>query len=224
MNVLSRGLKEYSQGLQLKGCREIRFSNGGHMFAASFASGAINVYSFYSMELPQNMMSKNHSNKVRCIEWFEDDTGFASCAMDGNVYFYDIQQLRQTNNRMGDCDFWQKGVIFTGLCNIPGQITSALVVGSDKHIYKASQTDSKSCQTKVTLSQVQYLASGKAFFAGVGEENRPGAIQIWKSSLEKINEIQAHGKGVERMRISYDNNYLFTAGRDGTFIIHSIQD
>ena len=125
---------------------------------------------------------------------------------------------------MGDCDFWQKGVIFTGLCNIPGQYTSALVVGSDKHIYKASQTDNKSCQTKVTLSQVQYLASGKAFFAGVGEENRPGAVQIWKSSLEKINEIQAHGKGVERMRISFDNNYLFTAGRDGTFLIHEIKD
>ena len=58
----------------------------------------------------------------------------------------------------------------------------------------------------------------------MGEDNKPGAIQIWKSSLEKINEVQAHGKGVERMRISYDNNYLFTAGRDGTLIIHDIKD
>lgn len=68
------------------------------------------------------------------------------------------------------------------------------------------------------------MASGKAFFAGVGEENRPGSIQIWKSSFEKINEVQAHAKGVERMRISYDNNYLFTAGRDGTLVIHEIRD
>jgi hypothetical protein len=26
------------------------------------------------------------------------------------------------------------------------------------------------------------------------------------------------------MRISYDNNFLFTAGRDGTLIIHDIKD
>jgi hypothetical protein len=26
------------------------------------------------------------------------------------------------------------------------------------------------------------------------------------------------------MRISFDNNYLFTAGRDGTLIIHDIKD
>jgi len=58
----------------------------------------------------------------------------------------------------------------------------------------------------------------------VGEEHRPGSIQIWKSNLEKINEVQAHAKGVERMRISYDNNFLFTAGRDGTLVIHEIKD
>ena len=74
------------------------------------------------------------------------------------------------------------------------------------------------------LSQVQILASGKAVFAGVGEEGRPGAVQIWKFPLEKVGEVQAHGKAIERMRISYDNNYLFTAGRDGTLIIHEIKD
>jgi len=73
------------------------------------------------------------------------------------------------------------------------------------------------------ISQVAYLASGNNFFAGVGEDNRPGSIQIWKSTLEKLCEVQAHGKGVERMRISFDNNYLFTAGRDGTLIIHDIK-
>lgn len=81
-----------------------------------------------------------------------------------------------------------------------------------------------SAEAQYSFSQVAYLASGKAFFAGVGEENRPGSIQIWKSSLEKVNEVQAHGKAVERMRISFDNNFLFTAGRDGTLIIHDIKD
>jgi hypothetical protein len=37
------------------------------------------------------------------------------------------------------------------------------------------------------------LASGKYFFCGVGQDNKPGSVQIWKFPLEKINEIQAHG-------------------------------
>jgi WD40 repeat protein len=97
------------------------------------------------------------------------------------------------------------------------------VVGDDRHIWRTSDPDSKTA-TKYVISQVQYLASGKAFFAGVGEDTKPGSIQIWKSSLEKHTEVQAHGRGVERMRISFDNNYLFTAGKDGTLIIHDIKD
>ena len=48
MNVLSNTVKEYSPSLQLKGCREIKFSNGGHMFAAAVGPGAIYIYNFYT--------------------------------------------------------------------------------------------------------------------------------------------------------------------------------
>jgi len=68
------------------------------------------------------------------------------------------------------------------------------------------------------------LASGKAFFAGVGQEGHPGAIQIWKFPLEKINIVQAHQKGISRMRISFDNQFLFTASKDGTLMIMEIKD
>lgn len=46
----------------------------------------------------------------------------------------------------------------------------------------------------------------------MGEENKPGAVHIYKLPLDKINEVQAHKKPIERMKLSYDNNYLFTAG------------
>lgn len=74
------------------------------------------------------------------------------------------------------------------------------------------------------------LASGKAFFAGVSEEGHPGAIEIWKfpheeaKVIEKLGEVQAHGKGIERMRISYDNNQLFTVGKDACIYIYEIKD
>jgi len=42
--------------------------------------------------------------------------------------------------------------------------------------------------------------------------------------LDKINEVQAHSKAIERMRLSYDNHHLFTVGQDGCLIIHDVKD
>ena len=42
--------------------------------------------------------------------------------------------------------------------------------------------------------------------------------------VDKINEIQAHTKKIERMRLSYDNHHLFTVGADGCFYIHDVKD
>jgi len=40
----------------------------------------------------------------------------------------------------------------------------------------------------------------------------------------KIFEIQAHAQMVTRIRISYDNQYLYTAGMDGTLAVFQIMD
>lgn len=49
-------------------------------------------------------------------------------------------------------------------------------------------------------------------------------MQVWKFPLEKVNELQAHGSPVTRMRISYDNKFLFSAGKDGSLMIMDIKD
>lgn len=54
MNVLSQSLKEYNS-VQMKQCKEVRFSNGGHLFAAGGASQGIHVFNFYTAECPPNM-------------------------------------------------------------------------------------------------------------------------------------------------------------------------
>lgn len=106
--------------------------------------------------------------------------------MDGNVFFYDLALQMEIQTRNSERDFNQKGVVFTGLANIPGQLYEAIVVGNDRHIYS---TSSKQSETRFNISQVAYLNSGKVFFAAVGEEKKPGSIQIWKSSLDKVNEV-----------------------------------
>lgn len=88
MNVLSGTIKEYHQ-FQFKNCREIRFSNGGHLFAAGTNSNTY-IFNFYTLENPPNLQCKGHSGKISNIDWFEDDSGFADCCNQGLVYFYDL--------------------------------------------------------------------------------------------------------------------------------------
>ena len=40
----------------------------------------------------------------------------------------------------------------------------------------------------------------------------------------KIFEIQAHAQMVNRIRISYDNQFLYTAGADGTLAVFQVID
>ena len=52
MNILSNSISDY-QSISIKNCKEIRFSNGGHMFAAG-AGNQTHVYNFYTVQCPQN--------------------------------------------------------------------------------------------------------------------------------------------------------------------------
>jgi hypothetical protein len=53
MNVFQGIIKPYKE-LPIKACREIRFSHGGHMFAATNGH-IIQVFNFYTGENPPNM-------------------------------------------------------------------------------------------------------------------------------------------------------------------------
>lgn len=76
---------------------------------------------------------------MRSIEWNEDDLGYVSCGADGNVYFYDLIQLKKdpTITRVGEKDFNVKQVQFTHLINIPGKYCEAYVVGNDRKLWNS---------------------------------------------------------------------------------------
>ena len=65
MNVFQKSLKTFKE-IPIKGCREIRFSNGGHLFACT-SQHNICVYKFYTAECPPEFNYKAHIGKVRCI-------------------------------------------------------------------------------------------------------------------------------------------------------------
>ena len=160
------------------------------------------------------MQFTGHVSRVRCIDWFENDLGFTTCGNDGNVYFYDLYkpgQLKDPGKRNTDKDFNKKDVKFSAVCNVPGKSYEIYSVGSDKLI-STNITSKKGPNTPnelaVTISQLVITPSGKNLIAGVGEPDRPGAIQVWsrpeEKPIDKINEVQAHSKPVDRLRLSAD--------------------
>lgn len=83
------------------------------------------------------MQFTGHVNRVRCIDWFENDLGFTTCGNDGNVYFYDLYKpgsLKDPGKRNTDKDFNKKDVKFSAVCNVPGKSYEIYAVGSDKLI------------------------------------------------------------------------------------------
>jgi len=68
------------------------------------------------------------------------------------------------------------------------------------------------------------MHGGKALFAGIAENDRPGSIQVIRFPFERIYEVQAHSLPIERLRVSFDNQHLYSAGQDGVFGIFSIVD
>lgn len=56
------------------------------------------------------------------------------------------------------------------------------------------------------------MHGGRALFAGVSENDKPGSIQVIDFEFRKLSEIQAHSLPVERLRVSYDNGHLYSAG------------
>ena len=179
-NVLGQEFQATSRTLQIKGCREIKFSNGGHLFACAVGLNAIYVYNFYTEDCPSYYQCKGHVNKVRSIDWWENDMGFTSCGQDGNVYFYDLIYQKEQQQRLNEKDFNQKGIILTSVVNIPGKPFEMYTVGNDKKIWW-SKEPKNGFDAGVALSQIALTNNQKALIGGVGEEGRPGAVHIFQT-------------------------------------------
>ncbi len=232
-NILSRTITSFKTH-PIKGCTEIKFSHGGHLFACAANQKDIHVFNFYTGECSISMQFTGHVSRVRCIDWFENDLGFTTCGNDGNVYFYDLfkpGQLKDPGKRNTDKDFNKKDVKFTSVCNVPGKDYEIFAVGNDRLI-STNSTNKKGNSTPselaVAISQILMTPSGKNIIAGVGEPDRPGAIQVWsrpeEKPIDKINEVQAHSKPVDRLRLSADCQNLFSIGQDGIICIFECRD
>eukprot|EP00398_MALV-I-01_sp_L67-1_P000447 gene447-864_t len=200
MNVLMEDLKPFKD-IPIKGCREVRFSNGGEYFAA-VNSNMIQVYRFYTCELIQTL--RGHNNKVRSLSWTPDDSTLVSAGMDGAVYEY---QIFPEGRRVSD--YVSKGTQFSCVLvytDPSSRENSMYSVGTDKML------------KELCNSQLQN-----------GLESDKTLGQIWLSNSAKFPldgeyiEYAAHSLPATRLRVTYDDQHLISVGDDGSLFIFDVR-
>merc|ERR1719494_598157 len=214
MNLLIDDIR-YFKEFTIRGCRECSFSNGGHLFAAVHGN-VIYLYSATTFESVGNL--KGHNGKVRSVMWTQDDSRIISCGMDGAVYEWNVY----TCKREGEVVL--KSCSYTSVTVSPdGKTTFA--VGSDRTLKEISDSQilREVPASEMVLTQVCMSRSGRMLFCGT----TAGTIRAMKFPLTvpgEWQEHQAHSGAINKMRMSFDDQYLFTVGEDACLYIYKATD
>ncbi|KAK1930342.1 Cilia- and flagella-associated protein 57 [Phytophthora citrophthora] len=217
LNILMDDIRSFKE-LPVKACRECQFSTGGHLFAA-VNGNTIQVFSLFTGELVATL--RGHNGKVRSLYWNADDSSIVSAGLDGAVYYWDLDEAKR------EAEFVQKGVsYYSALCNREG--TAIYAVGGDrllKEIEIPSSQLTKEFLCDATLGQLVLSGSQRLLFGAGAEPDRPGAIRAFKFPLTgESTEFQCLSAPVTRLRVSFDDQFLFAAGEDGAVCIFEIRD
>ncbi|KAG3052853.1 Cilia- and flagella-associated protein 57 [Phytophthora cactorum] len=217
LNILMDDIRSFKE-LPVKACRECQFSTGGHLFAA-VNGNTIQVFSLFTGELVATL--RGHNGKVRSLYWNADDSSIVSAGLDGAVYHWDLDEAKR------EAEFVQKGVsYYSALCNREG--TAIYAVGGDrllKEIEIPSSQLTKEFLCEATLGQLVLSGSQRLLFGAGAEPDRPGAIRAFKFPLTgESTEFQCLSAPVTRLRVSFDDQFLFAAGEDGAVCIFEVRD
>mmetsp|Transcript_23102 Transcript_23102/g.26485 ORF Transcript_23102/g.26485 Transcript_23102/m.26485 type:complete len:703 (-) Transcript_23102:9-2117(-) len=139
--------------------------------------------------------------------------------MDGAIYNW---MLKDNTQRLDE--YLLRSTQFLSVVKVPGTKT-LYAVGMDGYVKEIEQGKEKQKYDAGTpLSQIVMTKNQKALFVGTAEKDSPGCVQIYKISFERICDIQAHSKPIERMKLSFCNKFLFSTGQDGCLIIYDVND
>eukprot|EP00049_Salpingoeca_infusionum_P018833 m.358992 g.358992 ORF g.358992 m.358992 type:complete len:1196 (+) comp18362_c0_seq1:186-3773(+) len=217
MNLLMDDIRPFRE-FSIRECRECRFSNGGHVFAA--AQG--NIIQLYSTWTFQNIASlKGHNGRIKSLAWSADDTKLVSCGSDGAVYEWNVLlQHRDSESVLKSCHYTCAALAPDG--------ENIYAVGSDKSLKHIVQNSIElevpaSANNDVVLTQVALSHAGRFLVTGTNK----GAVRAYKFPLELQAEwstLTTHHGAVTRMCISPDDGAMFSVGEDGCLFMYKLSD
>ena len=213
MNILMDDIRTFRE-FPIRSCQECRFSNGGHLFAATHGN-MIQIFSVWTFDCIG--LLKGHNGRVRSLYFTPDDSILVSAGSDGAVYTWNMKELKRENEHiLKTCSY------SSAVCSPNGKTVYA--VGIDKMLKEITESSvTREVESNSILTQVALSHSGKMMFVGTTS----GSIRAMKFPLSDVSDFQeheAHSSAVTKFRVSFDDQYLFSCSEDGSVYVYKIAD
>ncbi|KAJ3363138.1 Cilia- and flagella-associated protein 57 [Allomyces javanicus] len=215
MNLLIDDIRTFRE-FAIRGCRECRFSHGGQYFAAVHGN-VILVYNTWTFECVGTL--KGHNGKVRSLTWSPDDARLVSAGMEGAIYEWNVREMRRDGeNILKSCSYTCATTSAEG--------KSIFAVGSDKTLKEICDSQVvREIHSNVVLTQIVLSHSGRMLFTATTTGSiRSIRFPFIVSESGEFQEHQGHAAPVTRLRVSFDDQYLFSAAEDGSVFVWKISD
>lgn len=205
MSVTVDDLRMY-QEFPLRGCREVRFSNGGGLFAAVQGT-SIHVFNTWSYEPVATF--KEHTGKVKSIAWSSDDTSLVSAGFDGGVFVW---------NPLNAQKIWGSEISST--------MYGCAVIAPDGGIWAGGYGDKSLREWRVEGGLREWTLDSNVAAICVSRDSgrlclgmADGFVMILplpiSGALESAVRSRVCYSAITRLRISADDRDLFVASEDG---------
>ena len=141
-----------------------------------------------------------------------------SAGSDGAVYSWSVRELkRESEHILKNCNYT------CAVASSDGKTVWA--VGSDRILKEISDSVvTREIDYAINLSQIIMSNSGRMMFAAT----QSGTLRSLKFPLpsdgSEFAEHQAHTGSISKLRLSYDDQYLFSAGEDGCLYVYKVTD
>ncbi|KAM0726478.1 Cilia and flagella-associated protein 57 [Formica fusca] len=198
------------QEIAIRNCKTIRFSYGGHLFAA-VSGNVVQVYTTIGFYNP--FVLKGHTGKVKALLWSQTDLKMLSMGTEGAIYEWDMT----TGTRSSEIIL--KGIILHDIA-FSSDTSFSYCIANDDHIreIKENVVIREFCLPGREMHQMIMGKDDLTLFV-----TSPGGIIIsLKSPLQipiESLDFHIHSVDIIEIALSYNENCLISVAKDGSLCI-----
>lgn len=235
-NVLAHDL-HFCTEFPVKPCYEVRFSVGGHLFAAVQAHRVL-VFNTYDFQCIAQL--SGHTVMIRSVSWSQSDQFLTSADLNGVIYTWQLDGQKRS-----DTDDIRKNVSYTcvrcddstgmtaamGTCRVAeggmaeGEVTIRCIVPEhEARVLRPGMFVTKlPSQRKTHTAEIALSTLSQTLF--VGAPNGSLLLYRWPitDDAQPYQRHEVHNGEIAFVLLSRDERYLFTVGDDNTMFMFEVE-